>query len=222
METGALMAADPALEAAVTRRGRRAPRGSRPRRCSRRPTNTRALSRRCPTPVLAARADDVRSLGRRAARIAAGAAGPGSRTGRRSSSWPRTSARPTWRSTASERPASRSSGGARDRTRRDRRALAGHPDDGAGGRRAAGGRPTARPSSWTAREGEVVLDAVRRAPGARELGLTRARACAREGPGGQRAARGHGRRARGPRARERGHDGRDRRRASRRAPRERA
>jgi phosphoenolpyruvate-protein kinase (PTS system EI component) len=74
VETGALMAADPVLEAAVTD-------GVITRRLDA-PTALRAASDEhaeviasLPDPVLAARADDVRSLGRRAARIASGSGG---------------------------------------------------------------------------------------------------------------------------------------------------
>ena len=71
VETGALMAADPLLESAVTTAVLE----------QRRPAATALLDATeehagaiaaLPDPVLAARADDVRSLGRRAARIAAG------------------------------------------------------------------------------------------------------------------------------------------------------
>ena len=106
VETGALMAADPLLEAAVseavTERGR--PRGCAWRRQRR---STPLIIESLPDALLAARADDVRSLGRRAARIAAG----GRRRGpmaRRSSSLRRTWGRPTWRSTATSSRGSRS------------------------------------------------------------------------------------------------------------------
>ena len=104
-----------------------------------------------PDPMLAARADDVRSLGaaggahrrRRRRRRRA-------RTGRRSSSSQRTSGRRTWPSMASGRPASRCPVAPSRHTPRSWRAhSASH--DGPGGRRAARGRPTARRSSWTAR-----------------------------------------------------------------------
>jgi phosphoenolpyruvate-protein kinase (PTS system EI component) len=74
VETGALMAADPVLEAAVSD-------GVTTRRLDA-PTALLAASDEhanaiasLPDPVLAARADDVRSLGRRAARIASGSGG---------------------------------------------------------------------------------------------------------------------------------------------------
>jgi phosphoenolpyruvate-protein kinase (PTS system EI component) len=85
VETGALMAADPLLEsavsAAVTERGRSAA------AALAEATEEHALViASLPDAVLAARADDVRSLGRRAARIAAGvpdptAGAPGSTNG---------------------------------------------------------------------------------------------------------------------------------------------
>jgi multiphosphoryl transfer protein len=85
VETGALMAADPLLEsavsAAVTERGRSAA------AALAEATEEHALViESLPDALLAARADDVRSLGRRAARIAAGApdpaaGAPGSRNG---------------------------------------------------------------------------------------------------------------------------------------------
>ena len=74
IETGALMAADPALETAVSD-------GVTTRRLDA-PTALLAASDEhanaiaaLPDPVLAARADDVRSVGRRAARIASGSSG---------------------------------------------------------------------------------------------------------------------------------------------------
>ena len=75
VETGALMAADPLLEsavsAAVTERGRSAA------AALAEATEEHALViASLPDALLAARADDVRSLGRRAARIAAGAPDP--------------------------------------------------------------------------------------------------------------------------------------------------
>jgi phosphoenolpyruvate-protein kinase (PTS system EI component) len=80
VETGALMAADPLLEsavsAAVTERGRSAA------AALVEATEEHALViASLPDALLAARADDVRSLGRRAARIAAGGAGSGSGNG---------------------------------------------------------------------------------------------------------------------------------------------
>ena len=76
VETGVLMAADPLLESAVSvavmERGRSAA------AALLEATEEHALViASLPDPVLAARADDVRSLGRRAARIAAGAPEPG-------------------------------------------------------------------------------------------------------------------------------------------------
>jgi phosphoenolpyruvate-protein kinase (PTS system EI component) len=72
VETGALMAADPVLDsavsAAVTERGRSAAAA-----LLEATEEHAAVIASLPDPVLAARADDVRSLGRRAARIAAGA-----------------------------------------------------------------------------------------------------------------------------------------------------
>jgi phosphoenolpyruvate-protein kinase (PTS system EI component) len=72
VETGALMAADPLLEAAVSEavheRGRTA--GAALVEAT---DQHAAAIESLPDPLLAARADDVRSLGRRAARIAAGA-----------------------------------------------------------------------------------------------------------------------------------------------------
>jgi phosphoenolpyruvate-protein kinase (PTS system EI component) len=72
VETGALMAADPVLEAAVTARvlGRRLSAGAALLDATEEHAQVIAS---LPDAVLAARADDVRSLGRRAARIASGA-----------------------------------------------------------------------------------------------------------------------------------------------------
>jgi phosphoenolpyruvate-protein kinase (PTS system EI component) len=80
VETGALMAADPLLAAGVTAAvvegGRAAP------AALMEATEEHAAGiASLPDPVLAARADDVRSLGRRAARIAAGAPGDPARNG---------------------------------------------------------------------------------------------------------------------------------------------
>ena len=71
---GALMAADPLLEAAVTTAVHRARVPAAGRAARGDGGARRARSRRCRTRSLAARADDVRSLGRRAARIADGGA----------------------------------------------------------------------------------------------------------------------------------------------------
>jgi phosphoenolpyruvate-protein kinase (PTS system EI component) len=78
--TGALMAADPVLEAAVTRAvlDDRAPAAAALLAATEQHAH---VIESLPDPTLAARADDVRSLGRRAARIATGAADYASRNG---------------------------------------------------------------------------------------------------------------------------------------------
>jgi phosphoenolpyruvate-protein kinase (PTS system EI component) len=80
--TGALMAADPALEAAVSRgiRDHGLPAG---RALLAAAEEHAAAIAALPDELLAARADDVRSLGRRAARIAAGAPDPAEANGTR-------------------------------------------------------------------------------------------------------------------------------------------
>ena len=73
VETGALMAADPALEAAVSAAIHERRMAAGPALVAAAEVHARAIEA-LPDPVLAARADDVRSLARRAARIADGAA----------------------------------------------------------------------------------------------------------------------------------------------------
>ncbi|MET0614468.1 MAG: putative PEP-binding protein [Thermoleophilaceae bacterium] len=72
VETGALMAADPTLEAAVSAAIRERRMAAGPALLAAAEVHARAIEA-LPDPVLAARADDVRSLARRAARIADGA-----------------------------------------------------------------------------------------------------------------------------------------------------
>jgi phosphoenolpyruvate-protein kinase (PTS system EI component) len=80
VETGALMAADPVLETAVTAAvlEGRAPAAAALLAATEEHAH---VIESLPDPTLAARADDVRSLGRRAARIATGSAGHVSRNG---------------------------------------------------------------------------------------------------------------------------------------------
>jgi phosphoenolpyruvate-protein kinase (PTS system EI component) len=72
VETGALMAADPTLEAAVSAAIHERRMAAGPALLAAAEVHARAIEA-LPDPVLAARADDVRSLARRAARIADGA-----------------------------------------------------------------------------------------------------------------------------------------------------
>ena len=106
VETGALMAADPMLDSAVSEAVTERGLGAGAALVDAAEKHA-ALIASLPDALLAARADDVRSLGRRAARIASGAAATSPRpTARRSSSWRTIWGPRTWRSTASSSPES--------------------------------------------------------------------------------------------------------------------
>ena len=128
VETGALMACDPGLAAVVQARiaddGLAAP-GAIVAACTAQADVLAAL----PDATLAARADDVRSLGRRAARLAAPAAAPAE-----AGEGPRASRRRRARHRSSR---SGTRAWKRYGPRRDLGALARHPDGGEPGRRRA-------------------------------------------------------------------------------------
>ena len=107
VETGALMAADPLLDAAVAAAVMERGRSAAAALIEATEEHAAAIAS-LPDELLAARADDVRSLGRRAARIAAGTfeAAAATAMARRSSSWRRTWVPPTWPSTATSSPES--------------------------------------------------------------------------------------------------------------------
>ena len=92
------------------------------------------------------------------------------------------------------RPASRSSGGAVTAHAAIVARSLGIPMTVQAGADLLRARRTARRSSWTAREGEVVVDPRRRAAGARRIRLARTRAGARAGDSRQGAPGRHGRR----------------------------
>ena len=197
VETGALMAADPLLDAGGRRRGARraaCPAAGGAARRGRR--STPAAIAALPDPVLAARADDVRSLGRRAARHRRRDA-PTSRA-ERGDVHPRRRGPRARRRGRARRPASRASRSPAARSTAHAAIVArslGIPMVVQAGRRRCSRPAPAAPLVVDGAEGEVVLDAVAGAARRCARGGSRARdARARAGARRQRAARRHRRR----------------------------